>query len=201
MTYTLYVDTDGSQGRHQSALKAVTGPSLRAIWRELSSRLTVDGYHSLVAAERWEHRVACGCVVRASLGGGENSIVIQLSAVEEAGMSSRADETRAVRLAVRAVEGLDRRSVRVRHGTGTAWGWLDVTACLHSSAPPHERGRDCRSNRLDRCVCASRYHTCYIDCARCVMTSRVGDRMIEAIRIASGRDEYGMAEVNVSIAV
>ena len=114
-------------------------------------------------------------------------------------MSSRADETRAVRLAVRAVEGLDRRSVRVRHGTGTAWGWMNVTARLDPSAPPHERTPECWSDRLDRCVCSSRYHTCYIDCARCVTTSRVGDRTIEAIRIASGRDEYGMDRVNVTI--
>lgn len=111
-------------------------------------------------------------------------------------MSSRADETRAVRLAVRAVEGLD--GVRVRHGT--AWGWMNVTARLDPSAPPHERTPECWSDRLDRCVCSSmRYHICYPDCARCALASQMRDRVMEAILIASGRSKYGMDRVNVTI--
>jgi hypothetical protein len=48
----------------------------------------------------------------------------------------RREETTAVKRALVAA-GFDNNNLRVRHGTGTAWGWLKIYVDIHILGPSH----------------------------------------------------------------
>lgn len=93
---------------------------------------------------------------------------------------TRREETVAVKRALVAA-GFDKNNLKVKHGTGTAWGWLKVYAEIHHKP---------------ECNCEAMYRLCtpcnalWLDCYR---------RILEVAIKASGRSVFGDDRINIHL--
>ena len=95
---------------------------------------------------------------------------------------NRQTETRSAKMALRA---LGFESASVKHGTGTAWGWLKVYIDI-----PHRPG----------CTCVIREDAPRETCDECERLFRETRERIEAAVIkATGRNRYQSEQVLVSL--
>ena len=92
-------------------------------------------------------------------------------------------ETKAVK---RALEEAQFSTVRVRHGTGTAWAWLEVTVRIPST--PHAQYPD----QFQRMVCAG-------NCEGCEARRQATSRVYAVIREVTGRHGDYNGDTNVSV--
>ena len=95
----------------------------------------------------------------------------------------RKQETTAVKRAL-IQAGFDKNNVRVKHGNGTAWGWLSVHADIHH-APSCECGEPDQYGRRESCqACKDLWRKIY-------------NRMEEVTAFAVGRE--GRRDNNINI--
>jgi hypothetical protein len=96
----------------------------------------------------------------------------------------RKEETKLVKNAL-INAGFDNNSLRVKHGTGTAWGWLKVYADLH---------------HLPDCTCKVYADMPRETCQECGVFWRETYNKIENITIqASGRNKYQSECINIHL--
>jgi len=87
----------------------------------------------------------------------------------------RKQETSAVKRAL-VQAGFDKNNIRVKHGNGTAWGWLSVSADIHR-APSCYCGSPDEYGRRETCQeCKNKWREIY-------------NRMEEVAALASDRDK------------
>lgn len=93
---------------------------------------------------------------------------------------TRREETMAVKQALVAA-GFDNNILKVRHGTGTSWGWLKIYAEIHHKP---------------ECNCEAMYRLCtpcnvlWLDCYR---------RILEVATRTSGRNEYQAKQIGIHL--
>lgn len=90
------------------------------------------------------------------------------------------EETAAVKVAL-AAAGI---SARVGHGTGTAWGWLEINIGAGQQFGEHQK--DNHVNGF-----------CYQDCVRCVNLRAMSKKALEVAREVTGRHGEYDGEINI----
>jgi len=97
----------------------------------------------------------------------------------------RKQETAAVKRAL-IQAGFDKNNVRVKHGNGTAWGWLSVYADIHRS-PSCSCGSPDEYGRRETCQeCKDKWRKIY-------------NRMEEVAALAVGREKQRENNINVHL--